>query len=69
MSLFACPKCKHPISRVLKTEEDEDGTVLRRRRRCNNRECDYRWSTEERETKPTYSQYLGFLRQATSSLD
>ena len=46
MSLFACPKCQHPISRVTRTREREDGTVLRRSRFCE--ECDHQWITEER---------------------
>ena len=49
MSLFACPKCQYPISRVTETlREDEDGKVLLRRRTCDFEECGHTWRTEER---------------------
>lgn len=48
MSLFACPKCQHPESRVIDTREREEGSVLRRRRECLEPTCRHRWNTEEK---------------------
>ena len=41
-----CPFCQHPDTQVVETREVEDGTALRRRRRCAG--CDKRFTTYER---------------------
>ncbi|MDE2120454.1 MAG: transcriptional regulator NrdR [Betaproteobacteria bacterium] len=41
-----CPFCQHPETQVVETREVEDGTALRRRRRCAG--CDKRFTTYER---------------------
>jgi len=41
-----CPFCQHPDTQVIETREVEDGTALRRRRRCGH--CDKRFTTFER---------------------
>ena len=41
-----CPFCQSPDTQVIETREVEDGTALRRRRRCGH--CDKRFTTYER---------------------
>jgi len=41
-----CPFCQSPDTQVIETREVEDGTALRRRRRCG--QCDKRFTTYER---------------------
>lgn len=41
-----CPFCQSPDTQVIETREVEDGTALRRRRRCG--QCDKRFTTFER---------------------
>jgi transcriptional repressor NrdR len=41
-----CPFCGHDASQVVETRESEDGTALRRRRRCLH--CAKRFTTYER---------------------
>jgi transcriptional repressor NrdR len=41
-----CPFCQSPDTQVIETREVEDGTALRRRRRCA--QCDRRFTTYER---------------------
>ena len=41
-----CPFCGDPNTQVTDTRENEDGDVVRRRRRCVN--CDKRFTTYER---------------------
>lgn len=41
-----CPFCSHPDSQVVETRVSEDGSFIRRRRRCG--ECDKRFTTYER---------------------
>lgn len=41
-----CPFCNDPNSQVTDTRENEEGDVVRRRRRCNA--CDKRFTTYER---------------------
>ena len=41
-----CPNCQNQ-TRTLSTRQEENGTVLRRRRECL--ECNYRFTTFERE--------------------
>ena len=43
-SRFPCPKCRHPITKVLRTDENDDGIVTRERR-CPC--CDHRWLTAQ----------------------
>lgn len=37
-----CPACRHPVTRVLRTGEMDDGTVIRQRE-C--KACSHRWFT------------------------
>ena len=39
-----CPKCKHQVTRVIRSKESQYGEVVRRR--CCP-ECDYRWYTAQ----------------------
>ncbi|WP_313077517.1 transcriptional regulator NrdR [Melaminivora sp.] len=41
-----CPFCSHPDTQVAETRVSEDGTLVRRRRRCAA--CDKRFTTYER---------------------
>jgi len=41
-----CPFCKEPATQVTDTRENEDGDLIRRRRRCLS--CDKRFTTYER---------------------
>ncbi len=41
-----CPFCQHPETQVVETRDVEDGSALRRRRRCAG--CDRRFTTYER---------------------
>ncbi|MBL8472368.1 MAG: transcriptional regulator NrdR [Rhodocyclaceae bacterium] len=41
-----CPFCASPDTQVVDTRENEDGDIVRRRRRCNA--CDKRFTTYER---------------------
>ncbi|GAB1387235.1 transcriptional regulator NrdR [Melaminivora sp.] len=41
-----CPFCSHPDTQVAETRVSEDGTLVRRRRRCPS--CDKRFTTYER---------------------
>jgi len=41
-----CPFCSHPETQVAETRVSEDGTLVRRRRRCAA--CDKRFTTYER---------------------
>ena len=41
-----CPFCDHTDTQVIETREAEDGSALRRRRRCG--QCDKRFTTYER---------------------
>ena len=41
-----CPFCQSPDTQVIETRDVEDGTALRRRRRCGH--CDKRFTTYER---------------------
>lgn len=41
-----CPFCEHPETQVLETRISEDGSSIRRRRRCEH--CDKRFTTYER---------------------
>jgi transcriptional repressor NrdR len=41
-----CPFCDHTDTQVIETREAEDGSALRRRRRCG--QCDTRFTTYER---------------------
>ena len=41
-----CPFCNHPDTQVVETRVAEDGTSVRRRRRCGD--CDKRFTTYER---------------------
>ncbi len=43
-----CPFCKTPDSRVIDSRTSEDGTVIRRRRRCVNPDCNQRFTTYEK---------------------
>lgn len=43
-SRIPCPKCRHPLSKVLRTGEDDDGIVTRERR-CPS--CGYQWFTAQ----------------------
>ncbi|MDR2377541.1 MAG: transcriptional regulator NrdR [Puniceicoccales bacterium] len=40
-----CPECRHPHTKVTATRLQDEGTVVRRRRRCLH--CGYRFSTLE----------------------
>jgi len=44
-SLMRCPFCGHPDTQVAETRLSEDGTTVRRRRRCTA--CDKRFTTYE----------------------
>ena len=41
-----CPFCSHPDTQVVETRVSEDGSLIRRRRRCAS--CDKRFTTYER---------------------
>lgn len=41
-----CPFCQHDDTQVIETRESEDGSAIRRRRRCA--QCDRRFTTYER---------------------
>ena len=41
-----CPFCSHPDTQVVETRVSEDGSFIRRRRRCAS--CDKRFTTYER---------------------
>ena len=41
-----CPFCSHPETQVVETRVSEDGSLIRRRRRCAS--CDKRFTTYER---------------------
>lgn len=43
-SRFPCPQCRHPDSRVLLTNEDDSGVIVRRHE-C--RGCSCRWWTAQ----------------------
>lgn|SRR5690606_26677531 len=43
-----CPFCGHPDTQVVETRESEEGDFIRRRRRCENKKCDKRFTTYER---------------------
>jgi len=43
-SRFPCPKCRHPVSKVLRTGEDDTG-IITRERRCPC--CDHQWFTAQ----------------------
>jgi len=43
-----CPFCHHDDTQVLDTRVSEDNDAIRRRRRCNNAQCEKRFTTFER---------------------
>lgn len=43
-----CPFCSSPNSRVLESRTTEEGTSIRRRRECENPDCNKRFTTYER---------------------
>ena len=42
---LACPGCGHRKSEVIDSRANDDGSKVRRRRRCC--QCDFRWTTKE----------------------
>ena len=43
-----CPFCNHEDTQVLDTRDTDDGSAVRRRRKCAKPECDRRFTTYER---------------------
>lgn len=43
-----CPYCHHDDTQVLDTRVSEEDDAIRRRRRCNNSQCEKRFTTYER---------------------
>lgn len=48
---FPCPKCSHPLSRVMESRSTDLG-YKRRRRECLHQQCKHRFSTFEVWQKP-----------------